>query len=275
MTDKIRFLHIPKTAGSTFDDCLFIEYLRAYLLRQRFTFTGDIVADQARYRNLSPRIRQRIVICAGHAPRITGLSEIDSLPTVTLLRNPLERVKSFCRHVSEGKSPLIHSDGHQCFDLDEFLASGRIQLNNFQSRMLLGETGYALPPGSDEHLAQRAVELLRSELSCFGITEELERSLLMFRQVLGWRKLPIYRSRNSSNPQAMVNFEQRHIERIISLNQVDIRMYELATKLFYRQLAERCPDLEGELARFRQALAKPHPIFRAIDLARGIKRAAG
>ena len=33
----------------------------------------------------------------------------------------------------------------------------------------------------------------------YGLTEDFDRSLLLFRQVLGWRSWPIYRSRNAGN----------------------------------------------------------------------------
>jgi hypothetical protein len=271
LTGKIRFLHIPKTAGSTFDECLFLLYLRPYLLRRQFVFSGDIEADQRRFAGLSPQARRRITICTGHAPRVTGCSEIDAMPTVTLLRHPVERVKSFCQHISEGKSPQIYSPvGHGPFDLDALLDSGRIQLNNFQSRMVLGERGYALPAGEANTLAPRAMALLDSQFSCFGLTEDIDRSLLLFRRQLRWEQWPLYRSRNSSNPQAQLQFETRHIARIEALNTIDLALYQLARDTFYRRLQVQCPDLEEELPLFRSALAGSRPRFAVIDLARSL-----
>ena len=271
MTGKIRFLHIPKTAGTTFDECLFRQYLGPYLLRRQFVFSGNIAADQRRLAGMSEAALERIVICTGHAPRVTGCAQIDAMPTVTLLRDPVERVKSFCRHISEGKSPQIYSPAeHGAFDLDELLGSGRIQLNNFQSRMVLGECGYALPAGSETVLAARAMELLASQFSCFGLTGELDRSLLLFQRVLGWRKWPLYRSRNSSNPQASLQFEARHIARIEELNRLDMAFYRMARETFFRRWQEQGPELEAALPRFRSALTKAEPYFALIDLARQV-----
>lgn len=270
MIGKLRFLHIPKTAGTTFDECLFLQYLGPYLLRRQFVFSGDIAADRRRFAGLSQAARDRIQVCTGHAPRVTGCREIDAMPVVTLLRHPVERVKSLCRHISEGKSPHIYSPReHGSFDLDGLLSSGRIQLSNFQSRMLLGEEDYRLPPGNTTELANRASALLISEFSCFGMTEELDRSLLMFSQVLGWDGWPLYRSRNSSNPQAALQFEARHIDRIEELNRLDLAVYEEARKAFFLRWQSCGPELEEALPRFRLALARPHLRFAAIDLARG------
>ena len=269
MIGKIRFLHIPKTAGTTFDECLFRQYLGPYLLRRQFVFSGNIAADRRRLAGMSEAALDRIAICTGHAPRVTGCAQIDALPTVTLLRHPVERVKSLCRHISEGKSPQIYSAArHGAFDLDELLGSGRIQLNNFQSRIVLGEGGYGLPAGSENELAARAMTLLASQFSCFGLTGELDRSLLLFQRVLGWRKWPLYRSRNSSDPQVPLHFEARHIARIEELNRLDLAFYELARETFFRRWQEQGPELELALPRFRSALAKPQPQFAVIDLAR-------
>jgi hypothetical protein len=270
---KIRFLHIPKTAGTTFDECLFRQYLGPYLLRRQFVFSGNFAADQQRLGAMSGAALERIAICTGHAPLQTGCAQIDSLPTVTLLRHPVERVMSLCRHISEGKSPQIYSPAeHGAFDLDTLLGSGRIQLNNFQSRMVLGERGYALPPGSDLALAARAMALLTSRCSCFGLTGELDRSLLLFQRVLGWRTWPLYRSRNTSNPQVPLRFEARHIARIEELNQLDLAFYELAREAFFKRWQEQGPELEAALPRFQSALAKPQPQFAVIDLARKVGR---
>jgi hypothetical protein len=273
LNQPIRFLHIPKTAGSTFDECLFILYLRDYLLGRRFTFAGKPVADARRYHRLKPPARRRLVICTGHAPRHTGLAAIDAMPTVTLLRDPIERVKSFCQHVSEGKSLAIHrGDAARAFDLDAFLASGRMQLANFQTRMLLGDEAYRLPLTTHSTLVESAVAMLETDLACFGLTEDFDRSLLLFRQVLGWDQMPVYRARNVRDTRALLNFEPHHLERIKALNEVDIAVYERARTEYYRRLAQLQPQLEQDLVLLRAALERPGPIFTAIDVARAAKK---
>ena len=275
LTEKIRFLHIPKTAGSTFDECLFLQYLRPYLLRQQFVFSGNIKADTKRIEAMSPAARSRIAICTGHAPLTTGFEEFDAMPTVMLLRDPVERVKSFCQHVSEGKSPQLYSpsaDG--AFDLDQFLGSDRVQLNNFQTRLVLGRKGYQLPAGEPDDLARRAMALLESELACFGITADFDRSVLLFKHVLGWEKWPFYRSRNIGDPQARIQFEAHHIARIEEFNSIDIALYGMAREAFYRRLEQYRPKIEEALPEFRSALEKSGSRFAIIDLARALGRAA-
>ena len=273
VTNKIRFLHIPKTAGSSFDECLFIQYLNAYVLRRRFTFTGNFNIDQQRYRQIPKKTRRKIVLYMGHSPLRTGINEIDCLPTITFLRNPIDRVISHCQHVSEGKS--LNMSGHidyKNMDIDEFLSSGRTQLSNFQSKLLLGLEGYNLPKGNVNELAAQAIYVLEHELNCFGITEEFDRSLLLFSRVLGWEKPPIYRYRNIKNANSLIRFEARHIDRIRELNQIDLLVYEQARILFDKKIQEQGQELESRLASFQQKLKGRHAIFPIIDFARYLRK---
>jgi len=273
ITSKIRFLHIPKTAGSSFDECLFLQYLSAYILRQHFIFTGDFNTDLQRYRQIAPATREKLVLHLGHAPLFTGIKEIDSIPTITFLRNPIDRVISHCQHVSEGKSFGSSKNlNYKNMDVDQFLSSGRTQLSNFQSKLLLGREGYTLPKGSLDELVNRAVNILEHELSGFGITEEFDSSLLMFAKSLGWKKPPIYRRRNTKNSNSLLEFEARHIAKIRELNQVDLQVYDRARALFKNRLAEYEGDLDLDLANFRLKLKNWNGVFPAIDLARNFRK---
>ncbi len=96
----IQFLHIPKTAGSSFKYAL----LNVYRFKPYFEFDGNLEKDLIRLNSLSEKKCRKIHVVTGHAHRSTGVEWIDNMPTITFLREPVSRVKSYCRHVSEGKS---------------------------------------------------------------------------------------------------------------------------------------------------------------------------
>ena len=132
--NRLRFLHIAKTAGTTFRAVLD----RQYSPNEIFAFTGDVPADVQRFNALPKEDRSGFRLFIGHAPIISGIEAADNAETITFLRNPVSRVKSFCNHVAEGKSPYLRDEfPPDRFDLDRFLDSGNNELSNLQTKMLI------------------------------------------------------------------------------------------------------------------------------------------
>jgi hypothetical protein len=253
--DRVRFLHIPKTAGSSFTRCLSRIYGARSFRENWFTLRWDIPGDLERYRSLPPARRAAIVLVTGHAPRVTGEPEIDTLPTVTFLRDPVERFKSFCQHVSEGKAPELYPAAG--FDLDRFLDYAAVAADE-QTRYLLGRGSLELPQGTPAQLAAQALAVLEG-LAAYGISERFEESLLLFRRALAWKAWPVYTSLNRKDPRRLLAFDERQIERIRDLNRIDIMVYEQARERLLERLRRDATPLRAEMRRFRlrQAVAAP------------------
>ena len=232
--DKIRFLHIPKTAGFSFTECLSWLYPGP-----QFYFRGYLPTDRERYHGLSDKARRNVQLVIGHAPRLTKLANIDELPTITFLRDPIARAKSFCQHVSEGKSPHLREQfpPHQ-FDLDKFLDSGNGELFNLQTRTLLGSGSYHLPKDHTSAVVDDALHILDKSLQGFGLVEEFETSLLMFHHTFRWKRWPLYRTLNKQHTTQRLIFRDAHIEKIKLLNQYDTALYDGARQLFYQRVGE-------------------------------------
>jgi hypothetical protein len=223
----IRFLHIPKTAGETFSAIL----EKVYAEFPDFFFTGDFPADRDRYRLLPEAEKQQIRLFHGHAPLTTGLAEIDALPVVTLLREPIGRVKSFCQHVSEGKSPhLVKGFPPDNFDLDAFLASGDYELSNLQTKFLIS-TGNLEEIADPATAAERALDCLFNRVAGFGLTEYFAESLAGLARQFAW-PVPRYKRLNCKNTRRLLHFERRHLERIAELNRLDLEVYRAARQRF-------------------------------------------
>jgi hypothetical protein len=245
--ERIRFLHIPKTAGTSFTDCL----ARIYPGKQ-FVFTGLLDHDLERFQAMGASKRERISLVSGHCPRITGIPEIDRLPIITLLRDPIEQVKSHCQQVSEGKNLYwreLYPPG--TFELDEFLESGHLVLSNLQTKMLLGDRGYRPITGDTRVLADEALHVLENDIACFGIVEEFDTSLMWFRRRLGWKQWPVYRRLNVTNQSKRLVFSRSQIAKISALNAVDIQVYQSALRLFREQTATMSGLLQSDLVEFR------------------------
>ncbi|BBL70076.1 hypothetical protein [Methylogaea oryzae] len=257
---RLRFLHIPKTAGTSFHDCLQRLYPGG-----EFQFTGDLTEDLERWRALSAEQRLDIRLISGHAPYITNEAEIDTVPAITLLRDPIARVRSYCQHVSEGKiASLLTRFPPDDFDLNELLQSDAgSELDNLQTRQLLGIGGLAEDP-DDPAAVYHALEIL-ADLTAFGLTERFEQSLMLFRRRLGWTMWPVYRRLNAAAPHQRLRFEPSHEALLRRRNAVDLQLYVMAASLFEQRLAAMVPDLAEQM----EAFAKHQAIFTQICQERG------
>lgn len=242
--EKLRFLHIPKTAGSTFARILLNQYKGA----PRFVFKGDNSLDRKRFSELSRDEQRSIVLFTGHAPIISGVKEADEIPIITILRDPVNRVKSFCQYVSQGKSGyLLRSFPPETFSLDEFLYSGNSELSNLQSRTLINyeKRGAELiiRALTQEEIIAKALDNLINKVTCFGLQEYFDESLILFSNQFSWRT-PYYEYRNRKDGKNLLKFEERHIEKIKELNAIDIK--------FYKEAKERFVDVIRSDEKFRQ-----------------------
>lgn len=231
----LRFLHIPKTAGGTFTRIL----MHVYHGRGHFFFHGTLDADLARFLALPRGERTRIGLFLGHAPLVTGIAAADQAPTITLLRDPIQRVKSFCQHVAEGKSEYLrHAFPPGQFDLDRFLASGNGELANLHTKFLLNQgccgsqfRFQQIPAGDARDLA---LEHLFHRIAHFGLLEYFDESLALFSSALQWRP-PAYQPENRKRRHNRLVFLRRHEEQIAALNAIDLEVYQAAKEKFLRE----------------------------------------
>ncbi len=204
--DRLRFVHIPKTAGTTFTNIL----RRQYPAKRRFELNGDIASNLERFAALTDEEKQDVDLFTGHAPIISGLEEADRATLITFLRNPVSRVQSFCQHVFEGKSPhLIKQFPPYHFSLDELLESGGHELSNVQTKMLIN-TGNGTSPllmnqMSPADARDMALDNLQNKISHFGLQEYFDESLIIFSSALNW-KMPVYYTRNTKKSGNRIKF---------------------------------------------------------------------
>ncbi|MGZ8245561.1 sulfotransferase family 2 domain-containing protein [Methylomagnum sp.] len=254
--DKIRFLHIPKSAGTSFSNCLRRLYKANRFKRNSFVFLGDFERDVQRYHALTETERSKLVFVSGHVPLMTGIQSIDGLPTITFLRDPVARVKSLCQHISEGK--VWNVDANQ--NIDAYLADPcNIWIDNLQTRTLLGNAGYELPEASEDAIVAQALDILENRLACFGITEYFDDSLLLFKHSLGWQSYPVYTKLNQKSEHRLLQFSEAQSQAIRDRNRIDIKVYEAALRLFKSRLAADAGVIEASRKQFaiRQRIFEP------------------
>lgn len=270
---KLRFLHIPKTAGSTFARILRNQYRG----RPFFTFSGNNPRDKEKFSVLSQAEKEATCLFIGHAPIVSGIKEADMVPIITFLREPVSRVKSFCQYVAVGKSNtyLRKKFPPETFDLDEFLDSGYSELSNLQSRMLINyekEGADLLIASLDpEQIILKALDNLYNKVSCYGLQERFDESLMLFTKQFGW-STPYYEYVNRKTKNSLLVFEDRHIQKINELNLIDLEFYKAAKSRFDKTF-ESDEQSRIKCANFKRAQKVTSPLLKLYgDTGRYIKR---
>ena len=117
--------------------------------------------------------------------------------------------------------------------------------------------------------------VLETDITCFGLVEQFDISLLLFKQVLGWQSLPIYQLQNQKHPGALLQVDDRHRQKILELNSVDQLLYQAASACFRERITACAPDVEQQLSNLSNGLAREaHPVFRLLNGLRSGKKQA-
>lgn len=249
--DRVVFLHIPKTAGSTLYRILETHYRWESI----YTMWQDGTLDE--FKALSTEQKMAIRLLRGHfgfgiRTLLPGPSEY-----FTILRDPTERVISYYHFVR--RSPR-----HYCYErvtkdnmsLETFVTS-RIDtlLDNGQTRLLANrESGHEIPFGScTTALLDEAKHNLREQMKVVGLTERFDETLFLLQQAFGWRKLYYSRQNVSAGRSSQQALPPSTLATIQATNTLDTELYHFAEMLFEEQLAQFGDELPQRLADFRRA----------------------
>jgi hypothetical protein len=249
-TDKtILFLHIPKTAGTTLTRIIARQY------RPEEIWSFDETHNWDDFVSLSEAYRARFRLIQGHM--IFGVHELVRRPCAyfTFLRDPIERTISefhFAR-----RTPMHHYydwiNGEK-LGLKEFLESGvPTMFDNGQTRMLSGDWFRAGFGQCSEEVLAAATINLHEHFAVIGLTERFDASLLLLQRALGWKQVFYVRQNVADRRPQQANLSPDTLEVVRQCNQLDIKLYEQATRLFDEQVAAQGPDFERQVRAFQAA----------------------
>lgn len=248
--DTLYFLHIPKSAGTTFraflEDHFDIDQICPHLVLE------DILArppsDLARYR----------LISGHHAWFLHSLLPRPPL-VVTVLRDPVARTLSHFYHQRNKTDAWMHEVVrdwtferyvHDPLGISEitnfqvrYLAMDRIQEDYWDHSPIRDRDHDALTAKySDPRLLDRAVERLESAIT-FGLVERLEETFRLVAHTFGWpgsTSPPRLNPRRSERDAG--DLTDRALEQVKRLTVLDQRLYDHAARLFDQRIAGLTPD---------------------------------
>lgn len=233
------YIHIPKCAGSTALGILHPLFKDGEVYRQR----GSVVQEKQVLADMSIQDKAQLALVCGHM--CYGWHDVlnpgQPYTYVTLLRDPVNRVLSFCRYIERSKWHTMHSVMNELGrNWGRFVASGRCRsIDNGMVRILCGddemlqsspEGDMRIPFGEvrREHL-ERAIAHLET-FSVVGISEEFGTFLHLLRANFGW-KIPLhFRNQNSQGRLCKEDYSIE-LNRIINRRtQLDLELYDWVLK---------------------------------------------
>ncbi len=221
------FLHLPKTAGSTFSSILQRHFVPAEIHSIR---SDDTVANVERFKNLPEEVRYRIRLLRGH--QVFGLHSYlaPGARYITILREPVARVISHYHYVKTTEHPMfidaIREGGMSLVDYAASSISG--ELENGQTRWIAGIWDDRPLQESD---LEQAIENIEKRFDWLGLTEHFDQSLIDLARKYRWLRI-YYRKKNVLNSSHSNPVPPQAIEAITERNRLDLKLYAYAKRRF-------------------------------------------
>lgn len=244
MTEEhsVVFLHIAKTAGTTFNDVLY----RHFNDKKRcpWSFMEQPFIDFSPYRFFT-----------GHFYYSVIRQLVPTKPIfLSFFRNPIERSISHYYQLARIYKEQPHLLERFPEDLESFVNSYEynVQITNHQTYTLAANLEFS----NHEELQAKWIDLFAQirdgfslpakaaypiidSLDFFGITEDFDTSMGLLSYTFGWEPIQAVESKNvGSYPQPAKHV----IDKITDLNQEDLNLYDYAKRVFGERVAQMRRD---------------------------------
>ncbi|CCH49517.1 sulfotransferase family 2 domain-containing protein [Pseudodesulfovibrio piezophilus] len=248
MQQPLFFLHIPKTAGTTFNAILNDNFAPESI----FDLYTDTQQERLRQTTYAEIARYKLV--RGHV-FITDFAEILDGPVrfrpFTFLRDPVERVVSeYFFLKSWPKSHMYRFLNDNKISLVEYVTSDQPELRmRGRNGMVNSLSGVGL--SSIEEGVEKAWFHLCERFVGFGLLERFDESILVLSKVLGLER-SFYERHNVRAHGARRSVSTAEEEVIREANQADIILYERACQEFEKRVNEQGRSFDTEVRQFRK-----------------------
>jgi hypothetical protein len=244
------FLHIPKTAGSTYLDIINRNYESAKL------FQIDGLRPEISFKaldSLPKNKRNQLEMICGHRTLNVHKGFEQKFRYVTFLRNPIDQYISNYHYIRRTKEHNFFSIVSEMNSIEEFIDfSYKYDWNNIQTRHLSGSaTNMSLENvkfslHGDENLRIAKNNLLEL-IDYVFLTEKFEESLVVAKHEFNWKNI-YFEPRNVTKGRTKIEeYSPNIIDKIAQLQKYDIQLYDVALKKYNELKSNMVIDFAAEL----------------------------
>ena len=235
--EAIIFLHVPKTAGTTLNRLIELEYP----ISQMYSVDPVLFEWSAAHLWKLPQARLgKMRMFKGHM--LFGLHEVLPQPAtyITVLRDPVERTLSAFYYMRSYKlHPFYWKLRRKNWTLEEYVE--RTTRDNVQCKILAGAEYHG--PCTPEIL-EKAKQHMDRHFSVVGLSERFEESLALMKLRFGWQLKPYSTFNVTRSRPKKGDLAQSTLDLILERNSFDVELYRLAVQRFEADVAK----VAGEVA---------------------------
>lgn len=248
---QFMFVHIPKTAGTTF----VLTLARHFSGKKRLSqYYHTPFKDFPKH---SPEFLNCFDLSYGHVPFNPELKLPRGIEYFTFLRSPRERLLSSYRHIKgDGSHGLKKKINVADYKLKDFLKSGLLKrMDNAMVRYLSNNMDKDYMTINEEDF-KSAIRNFDSHFVVFGLTEYFDESLVLLADHMKWSPL-FYRKENRSSyaiDKKELDAETETL--ILACNKYDEMLYRHAHDRFVKLMNDKKTVLEKGVLELRKGNQK-------------------
>ena len=230
--DKLFFIHIPKTAGTTFRSALNTIVSDKYCFpRVKQIRLSKIYSNIDQFANGDVPFSKDVKLVYGHYPFAVSTLFPHIPRKIVFLRNPIERCISYIFHLKR-----VYPDK----SIEQIFKIANSQMNNYQVRFLADNNTSILNCFKGKAVNIKALENAKKNLkSCdvIGISERFSESITLCEKTLGltFKKINFLNEGTNKNHDLLT---EEQFDYIVKNNTLDLLLYEYGLFLFNRRLSE-------------------------------------
>jgi len=239
---KIIFLHLPKTAGSSLKTVFENQYKPSEIINVYSPEEEKIMQEK----------KEEIAIVSGHFPFGLHNKYYSDAKYITILRDPVERVISLYYFIKRTPTNQFHEKiNSENISLKDFVLNDEMlkEVYNLQTKFIAGLNGYVSEEMITMETYNKAVQNIENHFIVTGLTERFDETILMMKNELNW-SYPVYIKQNVAKKKEKPEVSDEIRKLIIERNEYDIKLYDYVKENFEKKIYLNKEKYEKQLKKF-------------------------